>query len=123
MFTAGGETMVDRVWPQLENYHPNLPAQLTPLIGRKQEVAAVCTLLRHSEVHLVTLTGPGGVGKTRLGLEVAADLLDDFPSGVCFMPLAPISDPDLVVHTIGPTLGTTQAGRQSAHDVYPAAFQ
>ena len=115
--------MVDRVWPQLENYHPNLPAQLTPLIGRKQEVAAVCTLLRHSEVHLVTLTGPGGVGKTRLGLEVAADLLDDFPSGVCFIPLAPISDPDLVVPTIAQTLGIKEAGEQSVSDLLQASFQ
>ena len=85
--------MVDRVGPQLGNYRHNLPAQLTPLIGRKQEVTAVDTLLRHPEVRLVTLTGPGGVGKTRLGLEIATELLDDYPDGVCFVPLAPINDP------------------------------
>src|SRR6184192_916329 len=82
----------------------NLPLQPTQLIGREQEVAAVCTLLRRPEVRLVTLTGTGGVGKTRLGLQVAADLLDDFPDGVYFVPLAPISDPNLVVSSIAQML-------------------
>ena len=60
----------------------NLPAQLTPLIGREQEIQLACALLRHPEVRLLTLTGTGGIGKTRLGLQVAADLLDDFDDGV-----------------------------------------
>jgi predicted ATPase/DNA-binding CsgD family transcriptional regulator len=115
--------MVDRVGLQLDNYRPNLPAQLTPLIGRKQEVASVCALLRHPEVRLVTLTGPGGVGKTRLGLEVAADLLDDFPDGVCFVPLAPISDPDLVVPALAQTLGIKEAGEQPEADLLQAYLQ
>ena len=59
-----------------------LPALLTPLIGREQEVVRVCSFLRQTEVRLLTLTGPGGVGKTRLGLEVAAVLCDDFADGV-----------------------------------------
>jgi predicted ATPase/DNA-binding CsgD family transcriptional regulator len=83
----------------------NLPAQLTPLIGREQEVAMVHALLQEPEVRLVTLTGPGGIGKTRLGLYIATDMLDDFVDGVCFVPLAPISDPALVVSTIAQTLG------------------
>src|SRR5438132_9222636 len=95
----------------------NLPAQLTPVIGREQEVQAVCTLLRRPEVRLVTLTGTGGVGKTRLGLQVATDLLDDFAAGVCFVPLDPISDPDLVVASIAQTLGVKEAGEQLLSDL------
>ena len=74
-----------------------LPTPLTSLIGREHEVAAVCARLRHPQVRLLTLTGTGGVGKTPLGLAVAQELLDDFADGVCFVSLAPISDPDLVV--------------------------
>ena len=59
-----------------------MPAQLTPLIVREQEVATACALLRRPEVRLLTLTGTGGIGKTRLGLQVATDLLEDFTDGV-----------------------------------------
>lgn len=83
----------------------NLPVQLTSLIGREQEVKQVCTLLRRVDVRFVTLTGTGGIGKTRLGLQVATELLDEFVDGICFVPLAPVSDPALVVHTIAHMLG------------------
>lgn len=83
----------------------NLPVQLTSLIGRVQEVAAMCTLLQRVNVRLVTLTGTGGIGKTRLGLAVATELLDMFADGVCFVPLASINDPALVVPTIAHLLG------------------
>ncbi len=82
-----------------------LPVQFTPFIGREQEVAAVAHLLRREEVRLLTLTGPGGIGKTRMALQVAAELSEVFPEGVYFVNLAPISDPDLVVPTIAQTLG------------------
>src|SRR2546422_289316 len=96
----------DRVSVRLRS----LPAQLTPLIGREHEVATVCTLLRRPEVHLLTLTGTGGVGKTRLALQIATNLLDDFAEGVCFVSLAPISDPELVLPTIAQALGLWEAG-------------
>src|SRR5438876_7317285 len=82
-----------------------LPVQHTPLVGREQEVATVCTLLRRSGVRLLTLTGAGGVGKTRLGLQAATELIEDFADGVCFIPLAPLSDTELVVPTIAHAFG------------------
>ena len=90
----------------------NLPVQLTPLIGRGQEVAAVQHLLQREHVRLVTLTGPGGTGKTRLGLQVAAELCDPFTDGVYFVNLAPISDPAFVIPTIAQTLGLREVAGQ-----------
>ena len=82
-----------------------LPAPLTPFIGREAEVADVCALVRRPEVRLLTLTGTGGVGKTRLALEVASTLQDDFADGACFVPLAPVSDPVHVHGAIAQALG------------------
>src|SRR5262249_17787128 len=75
------------------------------LIGREQELAQLVPRLRRDEVRLLTLTGPGGSGKTRLGLRVAAELLHDFADGVFFVELAPLTDPALVIPTIAHTLG------------------
>ena len=88
----------------LDTYQNNLPVQLTPFIGRKQELTAVQDLLHREDVRLLTLTGPGGAGKTRLGLQVAAELTDRFADGVFFVNLAPISDAALAMPTIAQTL-------------------
>jgi predicted ATPase/class 3 adenylate cyclase len=93
--------------------HPqNLPMQPTPFIGREQEVTTVCELLRRPEVRLLTLTGPGGMGKTRLGLQVAAELSDQFADGVFLVPLAPVSDPEQVMPAIIQALGLPDIGQQ-----------
>jgi predicted ATPase/class 3 adenylate cyclase/Tfp pilus assembly protein PilF len=91
----------------------NLPIQSTPLIGREQEVAAVCERIARADVRLLTLTGPGGVGKTRLSLQAAAELLDTFEDGVYLAALSPISDPALVAATIAQTLRISESGEQS----------
>jgi len=90
----------------------NLPAQPTPLVGRERELREVCGLLSEKEVRLLTLTGPGGIGKTRLGLQVAAELLNEFEDGVFFVALAPITDPALVASAIAEALGVVEAGDQ-----------
>ncbi len=96
------------------DHHPhNIPAQPTPLIGRKWEVGNVCALPRHADVRLVTITGPGGVGKTRLALQVAAELFDQFVDGVYFVALAPIGDPQLVAPTISQTPELRQSKGQA----------
>jgi predicted ATPase/class 3 adenylate cyclase len=87
----------------------NLPAQPTPLIGREREVADVCERVRSSEVRLLTLTGSGGAGKTRVGLQAAAELLEEYEDGVLFVSLAAITDPTLVAATVAGTLGVKEA--------------
>ena len=94
----------------LDTHPNNLPTQLTSLIGREEEIATVEHQLSREEVHLLTLTGPGGVGKTRLALQVAAELSDRFVDGVFFVNLAPLSNSALVVPTIAYTLGLREGG-------------
>src|SRR6266436_6566988 len=97
----------------LDTHPHNLPVQPTPLIGREREVAAVQQLLLREDVRLLTLTGPGGSGKTRLGLYVAAELSDHFSDGIYFVNLAPISDAELVVPAMAQTLGVKESPTRS----------
>lgn len=96
-------------FPALESLRSvpnNLPVELTSFVGREAEIAGVRELLQTHR--LVTLTGAGGTGKTRLSLEVAAELLDRFRDGVWFIELAPLSDPTLVPNTVGSALGVRE---------------
>lgn len=91
----------------------NLPAQITALIGRETESSTVKKLLQQGRARLVTLTGPGGAGKTRLSLEVGSELLNDFADGVFFVTLASISDSNLVASAIAKTLGVKETSDRS----------
>lgn len=90
----------------------NLPIMPTSFVGRETERAELLALMRQPEVRLITLTGPGGSGKTRLSLEVAADLLDEYAAGTFFVPLAAISDADMLIPTIAQTLGLREQGEK-----------
>ena len=88
----------------------NLPTLLTTFVGREQEMAEVRALLEQSATRLVTLTGPGGIGKTRLGLALAGNLVDLFPDGVFLIELAPVRDSALVTSSIAQGLGVRETG-------------
>ena len=88
-----------------------LPSQATAFIGREREVAAVKELLLREDVRVVTLTGPGGIGKTRLALQVASELRERFDGGICFIPLAAVSDASLIPSIIAQGCGIRETGR------------
>ena len=92
----------------LDRHLHNLPAQPTALLGREAEVATARALIEQEGVRIVTLTGPGGTGKTRLGLQVGAELVESFADGVWFVPLAAITDPNLLAPAIGQAIGVRE---------------
>jgi predicted ATPase len=101
----------------------NIPVQRTRFVGREKEVAAAKELLMRQEVRLVTVTGPGGIGKTRLAVEVASGLVERFPGGIHFVPLSPLSDPGLIASVIAQTLGIREAGGQSPLEILKKNLQ
>src|SRR5215469_13654621 len=104
-----------------------VPTALTPLLGREQEAGALCDLLVRPDMRLLTLVGPGGIGKTRLAMRVATELRPRFAHGICFVSLAPLSDPALIMQTIAQELGCRgpaeiSVGEQVKHYLQDKAF-
>ena len=108
---------------QAETCPTNLPVQQTGFVGREKEVAAAKELLLRQGVRLVTVTGPGGIGKTRLATQVASGLVEHFPGGTHFVPLSALSDPDLVASVIAQALGIREAGGQSPLEILKKNLQ
>jgi predicted ATPase/DNA-binding XRE family transcriptional regulator len=100
-----------------------VPTPPTSLVGREHEVATIASLLRGEDVRLLTLVGPGGVGKTRLAIEVARLSRAAFADGVVFVPLAPLRDPELVTSVLAETLGVKDAADRSLQDAIKRYLQ
>ncbi len=110
----------DADFPALKSlYRTNLPVPATPFLGRENELAEVLDLLE--DARLLTLTGPGGTGKTRLGLQAAAEASDRYADGVFWVPPAPLRDAELVLETAGQALGTNGWHRGARLRQVPAA--
>jgi predicted ATPase/DNA-binding winged helix-turn-helix (wHTH) protein len=107
----------DKPVKQMEARPTNLPVQRTGFVGREKEVAATKQLLLRQDVRLLTVTGPGGIGKTRLAVQVAGAIAECFPGGTHFVPLSSLSDPGLIASVIVQTLGIREAGSQSPFEI------
>ena len=108
---------------QVETHTTNLPVSRTGFVGREKETAAAKELLARADVRLLTVTGPGGIGKTRLAVEVASGLVHEFPGGIHFVPLATINDPRLIASAIVQTLGIREAGGQPPLEILRKSLQ
>src|SRR5215213_3512418 len=97
-------------------HRPDLPAHQTGFVGRAIELAELTELLATPDCRLLTIIGPGGIGKTRLALEVAAAIRGTFADGVAFAPLQPVTDAEAVAPTLAAALGLVLAGREGPRD-------
>ena len=107
------ERFAEKPAPRVETRPANIPVQRTGFVGREKEVAAAKEMLLRPDVRLLTVTGPGGIGKTRLGVEVASGLAERFPGGVHFVPLSALRDAGLIASPIVQTLGIRETGGQT----------
>jgi predicted ATPase len=103
--------------PKTKQSKHNLPAQPTPFIGRAKQIVAIKELLQRADVRLITLVGPGGTGKTRLSLQVAQELLDQFAHGVFFVPLADDKDAAQFISRVAQQLAVREGGRPLLENV------
>src|SRR5579863_490706 len=127
------EAVYQLVIPDMPNEFPplkslsqrphNLPTQPTPFVGREQEMERLYQMLCRPDVRLVTLTGPAGIGKTRLALQVAAELSDVFADGLFLVPLAPVNEPEQTVPTIIQTLGISDLSNQAPLTLLKSALK
>ncbi len=122
-FAAIRDCFSENAVQQAEIRPNNLPASRTGFVGRETEVATAKELLLRQDARLLTVTGPGGIGKTRLAVEVAGGLIEQFPGGVHFVPLSPLRDPSLIASLIVKTLGIREAGRQQPLELLGKHFQ
>src|SRR6266849_4980999 len=113
----------EKLSKEVETRPTNLPVQRTGFVGREKEVVAAKELLLRQDVRLVTVTGPGGIGKTRLAVQVARGLVERFPGGTHFVSLSSLSDPGLIASVIVQALGIREAGGQSALEILKRNLQ
>jgi predicted ATPase/class 3 adenylate cyclase len=108
--------------PPRSLYHPSLPVPATPFIGRRHEVTTLVELLTDSSTRLLTLTGPGGTGKTRLALEAVSHTSEQFPDGLHWVPLAGVREPSLVPSSLAQALEVPEISNTSPIDAIVRAF-